>query len=361
MLYKPDFEEIVPRMEAWWRGELADRACISVVAPNGKERRGVPEPATPAERRTNIEYVLSKAEAEFESTYYAGEAVPVFRPDLGPDTFASFLGASLEFTETSSWARPVITDWDDPPSFELDRSSFEWKWHEEVYVRAAERARGRYLLAAPDCHSGGDCLLAMRGGTDLCLDLYDHPDALRAAMGRLEKTVAEFHAAWWPYIESSGQRGHAASWLKAWSPGRSNVIQLDLLALISPDTFREFFFHELEVQCDALENTIFHLDGPEAIKHLPVLYELLDVNREGSPFRAIQWVPGAGNHPMTRWIPLLKEMQSHGAGLHVYCGPGEAETILHELSSRGLFVATSAGTKQDADELVKLAGRLAHE
>jgi len=359
MLYKPDFDEIVPRMEAFWRGELLDRACISVTSPNGRPRRELPVPRTPFGRRAEIGYVLDAAEAKMESTYYAGEAIPVFRPDLGPDLFAVLMGSPLEFQEATTWARPAIKSWDDAPSFEIDTSSFAWQWHLEIYPRAVERAAGRYFVAPPDCHSGGDCLLAMRGGAALCMDLYDNPEAIHAAMRGLEKAVREFHAAWWPLIEANGQRGHTTSWLTTWSPGRSNAIQLDLLAMISPEMFREFFLHELDVQCDALDQTIFHLDGPDAVKHLPVLYELSE--RHGRKPQGIQWEPGVGQRPMLKWIPLLKEIQSHGLNVWVSCDPQEVEKLLRELSSRGLFIRTWARGPEDADALVRLAATLAHD
>ncbi len=354
MLYKPDFEENVPRMEAWWRGELLDRACIAVHAPNGQRRREIPEPASLREKWTNQEWILDDAEARMEATFCAGEAIPVFSPNLGPDFFSALLGGEIEYRETTSWVAPCIADWDEPPSFDLDKESFELKWHMEIYAKAAERSRGKYFLAAPDCHSGGDALLAMRGATNLCLDLYDHPGAIHAAMEKLETAVVEFHAAFWPAIEASGQEGHASAWLQTWSPGRSNVTQLDLLALISPEMFREFFYHELVVQSEVLDDVIFHLDGPDAIKHLPVLYELPNV-------AAIQWVHGAGNGPMTKWIPLLKEMQSNGMGLHLSCGPDEVEALMRELSSRGIYFSTWAESVEEAHALVKLVGKLTHD
>jgi len=353
MRYKPDFDEMIPRMEAWWQGEILDRCCIAVSAPNGKAAREVAAPATLYERWTDHDYVLDAAEARMETAYFAGERVPVFRPNLGPDLFAALLGGTIEYREDTSWVAPFL-GWDDPPAFEIDTGSFEWKWHEELYPKAAERAEGAYLLGAPDCHSGGDCLLAMRGGTDLCLDIYDRPEQLLATMAKLEAAVEQFHAAWWPLMEARGQRGHATSWLTTWSPGRSNATQLDLLALISPQQFEEFFFHELEVQCDVLDNTIFHLDGPDAIKQLPKLYELENVG-------AIQWVYGAGNGPMTKWIDLLKEIQSHGKGLHLSCEAGEVETLVRELSSKGLYLSTWAEDAAEADALVKLAAELTHD
>ena len=362
MEFKPDFDEMAPRMEAWWRGVLLDRACISVGAPNGRRARELAPPATLFARWTDFDYLLDAFEAQMESIYYGGEAIPVFRPSLGPDVFSAFLGCPLHFADTTSWAEPIISTWEQAPSFEIDRESFAFKWHDEMYPRAAARARGRYWLGGLDCHSGGEAVRAMRGSRAACLDLYDHPEAVRAAMGKLEQTIIEFHEAVFGWIEASGQPGHTNSFLSVWSPGRSNVVQLDLLALISPAQFREFFYRELEVQCEYLDNALFHLDGPDALAHLPLLYDLLDCRRGGrSALRAIQWVPGEGNGPMTKWIPLLKEMQSNGAGLVVHCGPKEVETIMRELSSRGLFIATGAASKEEAEALVSLVRKLTHE
>lgn len=367
MLYKPDLDEMIPRVEAWWHGRILDRCCLAVTAPNGKPRREVAEPDTAFERRADMEYLVESAEAHMEATYYAGEAIPVFRPDLGADVFAACLGAPLEYTEHTTWAKETIAEWGEAPSFEIDESSFAWKWHHDVYHMAAERAAGRYFVAAPDCHSGGDALLAMRGGSKLCLDLYDSPDAVRAAMAVLEKSVAAWHGAWWPLIEASGQRGHTCSWLDTWSPGRSNVIQLDLLAFISPAQFTEFFLHELELQINLLDQTVFHLDGPECIPHLPILHDLLGhmPDRSGDETRKsvipIQWVHGAGHAPMVRWIPFLRDLQAQGANLHLWCEAREVETLVRQLSSRGLFLCTSAGSVEEADRLVKLAEALAHD
>jgi hypothetical protein len=352
MLYKPDFETIIPRMTAWWKGEILDRACIAVYTGNGKKKREIPKPATMHEIWTNHEYRIDLVEADMEVTYFAGEAMPVYHPNLGPDLFAGLMGGKIEFREETSWVAPFL-DWDKPVPFKLNKKSFEWQWFMKMYKLLAERSKGKYMVSAPDCHSGGDSLLAMRGGTNLCMDLYDRPDQVKSAMKKLEKGVVEFHEGFWKPIEANGQKGHGTSWMHMWSPGRSNVIQLDLLALISPDMFREFFLSELMVQCKALDNTLFHLDGPDAIKHLPILYEV--------PMPAIQWVYGAGHGPMVKWIPLLKEIQANGKGLHLGCEAKEVETLLKELSSKGLFLATWADDEQQADDLLKLAAKLTHE
>ncbi len=353
MEFKPDFEDIIPRMEAFWKGEVADAACVAAIARKGPGRE-VPAPATIDQTWLDIDYILDAAEARMEATHYAGVAVPVFRPNLGPDLFAALMGGSIEFREDTSWVKPFMTSWDDPPSFELDTECAEWKWHESIYARAVERAKGRYLVGAPDCHSGGDALVAMRGGTELCMDLYDVPDGIKAAMVKLTDGVKKFHAAWWPLIEAGGQRGHACSWMQTWSPGRSNAIQLDLLALISPDMFTEFFRDELVAQTGVLDNCVFHLDGPDAIKHVPTLAEVEGLTH-------IQWVYGAGNGPMTKWLDLLKDIQSRGVGLHLSCDPDGVETLLRELSSKGLYIVTWADSPEEADDIAALAGKLTHD
>ena len=354
MLYKHDFEDIVPRMEAWWKGEITDRACIAVHAPKDVSPREIPAPGDLRRKWTDTDYIIESAEAHMEATYFGGDSVPVLRPNLGPDFFSALMGGVTEYRESTSWVAPFL-DWDNPVSFKLDMDSFEWKWHIEFYKKAQERSRDRYFLAAPDCHSGGDALLSMRGGTDICLDLYDRPDAVHAAMVKLEEGVARFYGGFWEYMEANGQKGHVCSWLNTWSPGRSGVAQLDLLALISPDMFRDFFYHELEVQCGFLDNIIFHLDGPDAIKHLPLLYEL------PGNVAAVQWVYGAGNGPMVKWIPLLTEIQSNGRGLHLSCVPDEVEILMKELSSKGLYLSTWADSPEEADDLVKLVERLTHD
>jgi hypothetical protein len=148
MLYKPDFESIIPRMEAWWKGEMLDRACVAVYAPNGKPRREVPKPPTLYEQWTNHDYILDRAEAGFETTYFAGEATPMYYPNLGPDLFAALLGGNIEYRETTSWVAPFL-DWDNPVSFEINKASFEWKWLMEMYERVKERSRGKYPCGWP--------------------------------------------------------------------------------------------------------------------------------------------------------------------------------------------------------------------
>ena len=91
-----------------------------------------------------------------------------------------------------------------------------------------------------------------------------------------------------------------------------------------------------------LDTSIFHLDGPAAIRHLDTLLEIEELN-------AIQWVPGDGNPPAKAWLAMLKKIQSAGKCLWVSAPPEDVSTILEELRPEGLMIHVE-GTFPSLDE-----------
>lgn len=72
----------------------------------------------------DTEFVLKRENWRMQNTVYLGEAFPALNPDFGPDFFASCYGTELEFGETTSWAKPWITD-------EILETNPEFLWDEE--------------------------------------------------------------------------------------------------------------------------------------------------------------------------------------------------------------------------------------
>jgi hypothetical protein len=142
--------------------------------------------------------------------------------------------------------------------------------------------------------------------------------------------------------------GSSSGWLPAWWPGRANVIQCDYIALISTEMVEEFFIESIFAEARWLDRAIFHLDGPDALRHLDLLLTITEI-------QAIQWVPGAGALPMTRWIPLLKHIQAEGRSLHLSVWPHEIRTLLEELKPEGLMLSTSVGSEAEARDLLDKA------
>ena len=66
-----------------------------------------------------------------------------------------------------------------------------------------------------------------------------------------------------------------------------------------------------------LDNTIYHLDGPDAIKHIPALMEIAELN-------GLQWTCGAGQPDggAMRWYPIYDQVRAAGKSLWVYFDDG---------------------------------------
>jgi hypothetical protein len=153
-------------------------------------------------------------------------------------------------------------------------------------------------------------------------------------------------------LTSCGQEG-TGSWL-SWGPGKAFPLAEDALALISPRHFQEFFYQAIIDQAAHLDTNLFHLDGPEA---LPALDLVLSVPR----LHGIQWVPGHAHKPITKWIPLIRQIQSRGKCVVVEAEPREVETLLRELSAKGLQLQVECKTEREAQSLLRNAADWSHE
>ena len=91
-----------------------------------------------------------------------------------------------------------------------------------------------------------------------------------------------------------------------------------------------------------LNTSIFHLDGPDAIRHLDALLELKELD-------AIQWVPGDGNPPARAWLAMLNKIQRAGKSVWISASPEDVHAILEELRPEGLMIHVE-GTFPSLDE-----------
>jgi hypothetical protein len=100
-----------------------------------------------------------------------------------------------------------------------------------------------------------------------------------------------------------------------------------------------------------LDNSIFHLDGPGAIKHLDSLLDVPELN-------AIQWVYGAGNGPGSKaeWIELYKRVQHKNKGLMISCvNVEDALDVARNIDPKGVFFFVSTEyEKQEAADFLKI-------
>jgi len=362
MIYKEDWEEAQERLKAWWKGEIIDRVCIAVTAPRRKPIRDIkPLPIPPEIAKLgsnhwyawalNPEYCANRAEINFANTYYGGEAVPYHLVSFGPNMTASYLGVEPQFTNDTVWFRsPVIKDWGNLPDFKYEPNNKWW----QITIRLAEaltrEGTGKFLVGISEILSGLDTLVSLRGANELLLDLVDHPEEVK----RLTSHIAKLEIRWYEEIYriiQKGQKG-SVSWLGVWAPGKWYPVQCDFAHMLSPKMFEEFALPYIKEFCQYLDYSIYHLDGKGQIAHLDMLLDIKELD-------GIQWsvpvVPPDPPHDDPIWYPYFKRIQKKGKLLYIWAKPENVESLISELSPKGLFISTSCESEEDAKELLSKA------
>jgi len=354
--FKEDWPEARRRLEAWWQGELCDRCAMIVTAPRkGVTPREVPAPTDIMERWTNPDYVVRRLLARYESTFFGAEAVPSTFLNVGPTCIGQFLGCDVVFQETTSWKRPFVDDWDrDCPTVEFDPENRNWKDVVRLTEAAVEAAPGRFMVGVTDLGGYSDALSAFRGPERLCLDLIDCPEKVL----RLREPIINIWKEMFDTLNGiiSRRLEGGIGWMGIWAPGTTFHPQNDFSCMISTGMFERVFLPALLEQFRHIDYTIYHLDGPDAIRHLD---SLLAIGND--VLRAIQWVPGAGSGRRTQWIPLLKRIQAAGKNVVMSAEVDEVEELMGGLSSKGLMLVTNAPTEDDARELLRKVETWTHD
>jgi hypothetical protein len=123
-----------------------------------------------------------------------------------------------------------------------------------------------------------------------------------------------------------------------YSRGVIDVPQCDASCMISPELFERFELPSLAHELAGLDASIYHLDGPGAIRHLEAICSLEKLDM-------IQWVPGAGQDDKD-WSDLRRRIDELGKG-QIYqasanLGASEVKTVWESFSSRKLYFQVSA-------------------
>lgn len=355
MLYKSDFEMAKKRMTAFWKGEMLDRCVTAVVAPRNKaELVKINNMITDVQFNdtdkywTNIDFILSAREKIFENTYYGGEAFPHLFVNLGPGITAAYFGSTPTFRPDTVWFQRIIEDWDTDLVY---NDNSKWlKLTLDMTKAAVQAGKDKYLVSTTDLSGVADIMALLRGSEELCLDMMLCPDSVKSARDKILKVWIDIYDRLHEIIAPTN--AGCPSRL-AWAPGKHYPMQCDVSALISPKMFDEFFLPEVQMLCKYMDFPMYHLDGPDAIRHLDSLLKIHEL-------RCIQWVPGSGHAPSVEWLPLLKRIQESGKSVLVYSKPDrlELETIFEALEPEKMYLYMSAQTPEDAQDALKLVEKL---
>jgi len=347
----PDWEARLARQDAFWQREVIGRPVVHFTLPRPNADYPFPAPrswATVRDRWMDAQYVAESALAGVMNRQYCGDALPSAWPNLGPEVFSAFFGSELVYTETTSWSIPILKDWAQAGRLRFSEDNGYWKKIIEMMDALMTVGQDRFYTGITDLHPGGDALAAFRDPQQLNIDLIESPAQVKALLDYVTDTFLRIHDFYCGKLQAAG---HAISAFPGIvSSKRYYVPSNDFSCMISKPMFDEVFLPGIERECRHLEASIYHLDGPGALRHLDSLIEIEELN-------AIQWVYGEGHGPASDWLPVYKRCQAAGKGLQIGLGLDELDLFMENLRPEGLWISLHG--VRDADQAQAVLKKLA--
>jgi len=347
--WKDDWETVRSHYEDWWRRQgpvLVINGPSPLETPRVNASRP-PDPRDPRQRHTDPEWFASNQRYLLSRSRLLADTLPIAHTDYGCVQLAACFGAEPSFDDHTVWYKDCIKDPDDCPQFALTKKESWWVAYRSVMDSVYEMSNGEYLVGMPAFGSNLDVLAELRGAQDLLYDIVDRPDWVK---GKLDEINRAFFVAFDDYYQriQLADGSSAYAYFHIWGPGKVSQVQCDFAAMISPDMFREFVVPPLKRQCEWLDHSLFHLDGPSCICHLEHLLAIPDLD-------AVQWTPGAGQPGPgdKKWHGLYERILCAGKSVQILgASVGEAKDILKTFGAKGIYLSVGVSSDAEANDII---------
>lgn len=346
---KPDFDEAISRIEAWFDGAIIDRVPVRFTRHNAfAEQVDTAEPGrwqSLRDRWFDVEYQIERYLRSIENKAFLAETFPVYWPNLGPEVYAAFHGCPLEYGETTSWSVHPVREWSDVDNLVFDWNNEYVRKIEELTYAALEVCENRFMVGYTDLHPGADCAMAWRGADRLCLDLYDAPDRARALAEKAEQNFFEVYDHFDTILKTHDQL--SVTWIEIPTRGKMHIPSCDLGAMISEEQFNELALPLIKREVRHMTHNLFHVDGKGVARHLDRLLEIPEI-------QAYQWVQGvAEDQPIMQWVPLIKRIQSSGKSVVVDVQPEELDEFMQQVRPERIFLCLPSASEEEELDMLK--------
>jgi 5-methyltetrahydrofolate--homocysteine methyltransferase len=268
--------------------------------------------------------------------------------DWGTVSLAAYLGAEVELTPDTVWYHPRPGDPLAWGPLRFDPAARWFRIHEDIYRQCMQAAAGDFVVGQPGIGSNIEVLAALRGAEALMADLIERPEWVQERLWEINQA---FFAAY--------QRVHelirlpdgslCSSYFAIWGPGRTSVITLDPLAMISPAMFKRHVLPPLVEQVRWLDRSLLHVDGTAALRHLDLILGIEELD-------AVEWtpepgVPGGGD---PRWYPLYRRIKAAGKAVQaILVKPEEVVPMLDAVGPEGMYITAYCRDAAQAERLLQ--------
>jgi hypothetical protein len=347
---KPDFEEAMQRVEAWFNHQTLDRPPVRFAQHNA-EYAASPSLAGRSwsslkERWFDAEFQVDLFLESIRGRTFYGETFPVFWPNLGPNVYAAFHGAELEYGEVTSWIRHCILDWDDVQRLNFSHKNEYFRGIEALTGVALGKSAGKFMVGYTDLHGSLDCVADWRDPQQLCLDLVDNPQRVHEMLDLANRS---FLPVFDHFDSTLKAHGHlSVTWMGIPSRGKMHIPSCDFTAMTSTKDFCEYYLPSMRNEVRHMTHNIFHVDGKGMLRHLDLILSVPQIH-------AIQWVQGVGDDlSIQQWLPVIRKIQSAGKGVVVDLQLNELEPFIAAMKPDGLYLCIPAEEQDQPDILRRL-------
>jgi len=334
-------------MNYWAGGCVRGRPLVQMTIP----RKGLANPRwyswwSIVHNLDNLKKPVDAFFAHCEDVRFFSEAFPSMFINFGAGSMAAFVGATPQIQEHTVWFETPM-EWDKVfESLTFNPDNIWWKRTQAITKAALDRLAGKAIVSMTDLGGALDILASLRRTEQLLMDLMLEPDKVKKACDLIIKL-------WQIYFDElstiiAKKQFGTGAWMGLWAPNRWYPLQCDFSAMISPAMFEEFVMPSLAEQCDRIDHTIYHWDGPNQIPHLDLLLSLEKLD-------GIQWVPGDGKPQGgdPGWWKLYQRIQAKKKRLVIADKVENLARLNGVLSPDGLLLQGWADTEEEAIQFLE--------
>jgi len=367
-VYLLDQEEVLRRVlihvRFWGEKRQGEGAYIAISSPDDEAAAALAELSEPEnieDRWFDVDYRVRKTMLSVETSYYAGDSVPVAYAHFGPANLSGLIGAGRILADDTIFfgLDPLIEDWGNLPELRIDK---EGKLYKAIRYTARELARlanGRFVVAISDIGSNLDTLACLRTRENALIDMISEPGRVKDMFETIFELWREF------YEENRGWATEYSPYMSAPSPfvfnGKWCKVESESSVMISLEMFEEFMLPALQRQVDYLDRSMFNLDGYDHIRILPGALKLKGLH-------SVAWSPNAKADSFTgapvkdfiteESINVCKTVQAAGKKLALQnISPYQVEAMFDHISPDGVFMTVRCRDRKEADEFASYSAK----
>jgi hypothetical protein len=330
-LWKVNWAETKQHFIDWWNHEgLVLGSWGTGIQSNSLPHAHIMQPESPAtveQHHTDPDFVAQNIRYEMAHKTWPADILPVAWPDIGTVSLCTYLGAIPEYTATNVWYTPCIHDPDSHPSLIFDPECSYCKMLESVVKVTVRQSQGNYFIGCPALVPNLDVLAELRGTERLLTDLIDRPQWVHEKLQEIDLAYVQAVDRMYELIKLE-DGSMAFGYFMLWGPGKTGLLQCDVVAMISPRMFKKFVVPYLREECRYLDYSLFHVDGHQCLRHIDHLLEIEKLD-------AVEWTPDPKVPPggSPHWYDLYRKILE--AGKSVWVANLQADEVLPLLDAIG--------------------------